>query len=132
MPEDRRRGEGLVPLGCGAAVAVVVYVLVAPFKCTARGICEGLVAFDHTGHWQAIGAALLVGGVVALLVWLALGADSPRHRAARVIATPLLIVAVCVSALSHSALFIVGPLVGVLVLFLMWTQRPHQRGTEKL
>ena len=121
MDTSRGSSGGSVATGFGAAVALVVYVLVAPFKCS-RGTCDGLVAFhyqpDSAGHLQAIGAAVLVGGAAALLLWLVLGPD--RHKAARLVATPLLIAGIGVSVLSHSVLFIVGPLVGGVVLWLMW------------
>ena len=107
--------------------ALVAYVLVAPFKCTDEGTCDGLVAFhyhpDSAGHWQSTAAAALVGGVVALLLWLVLGSEGPRHTVAKVIATPLLLTGMGISVFSQSVLFVLGPLVGGLVLWLMWSPR---------
>ena len=116
----------------GLLVAIVVYVLVAPFTCSVDGTCDGLVAFHYrpasAGHWQAIGAAALVGGVVALLIWLVLGSEGPGHTVAKVVATPLLIAGIGVSVMSQSVLLIVGPLVGGLTLGLMWApQGPKRR-----
>ena len=123
MGENRTTG-GLAALGFGLLVALGVYILVAPFKCGDRGTCDGFVAFHYRpgspGHWQAIGAAALVGSVVALLIWLVLDSERPGHKVARIIATPLLVAGISVSILSQSLLFIVGPFVGGLVLWLMW------------
>ena len=134
MDEDRGSG-GTIALGLGGLVALVVYVLVAPFKCTAEGTCDGLVAFhyppDSGGHWQAVGAAALVGGVAALLLWLVLGSEGPGHKVAKIIATPLLIAGIGVSILSQSVLFVIGPVIGGLVLWLMWgSKRPSSDNTN--
>ena len=119
-----------VATGFGAAVALVVYVLVAPFKCSRGGTCDGLVAFhyqpDSAGHLQAIGAAVLVGGAAALLLWLVLGSDRGGHKAAKVIATPVLLVGIGMSMYSQSILFFLGPVAGPLLLWLMWAPPPWQ------
>ena len=126
MDEDRTTRNGLAALGAGFLTALLVYVLVAPFKCSARGTCDGLVAFtyqpDSAGHWQAIGAAALVGGAAALLIWLAIGSGGPGHKVAKLVATPLLVAGIGVSILSQSLLMFVGPLVGGLVLWFMWAR----------
>lgn len=130
MDEDRGVG-GSIPVIFGIAIAVVVYVLVAPFDCTRGGVCDGLVAFhyqpDSAGHWQALGAATLVGGAAALLLWLVLGSGDPGHEIAKVVATPLLLAGTAVSLLSQSVLLIVGPVAGGLVLWLMWGARGRAR-----
>ena len=116
-------------LVCGLLVAIDVYILVAPFQCHGDGTCDGLVAFHYqphsAGHWQALGAAGLVGAVVALLAWLVLGRRGRVHWMARIIATPLLVAGIGVSLLSQSVLLIAGPLVGAIVLWLMWGWEPH-------
>lgn len=104
----------------GVAAIVATYVAVAPFSCT-DGSCSGWVAFDYregaNGHLQAILTAVAVGAVVALLVRAATG---EQHRSVRLILTVLLIAGIVVCLLSQSVLFIVGPLVGGLVLWSMW------------
>lgn len=57
---------------------------------------------------------------MALLIWLVFGSEGPGHRVAKAIATPFLIAGIGVSVLSQSVLLIIGPLVGGLVLWLMW------------
>jgi glycerol uptake facilitator-like aquaporin len=132
VDEDRRRG-GVIARALGGLAAVVVYLLVAPFECTDDGTCEGLVAFryppDSAGHWQAIGAAALVGGLVALLLWLVLGPEGRGHTVAKIVATPLLLAGIGISVLSQSALLVVGPVVGGLVLWLMW--RPARKRSDR-
>ena len=127
MHADRNGRGGLAALVFGFFVAAAVYILVAPFKCSGDGTCAGLVAFqyrpDSVGHWQAIGAGALVGGVVGLLIWLVLGSEGLGHKVARALATPLLIAGIGVSIVSQSILLLIGPIVGGLVLWLMWGSR---------
>ena len=112
----------------GACVAVVIYVIVAPSRCLGR-TCDGLVAFhyppDSAGHWEAVGAAAVLGSAAALLMWLVIDSEGPAHTWAKIVATPLLIAGMATSLLSQSVLFILGPVIACLVLWFMW--KPKKR-----
>ena len=128
MDRDRPGDRTSLVTGFGVVLGVVVYVLVAPFRCSSGGTCDGLVAFHYQpgspGHWQAIGAAALVGGTGALLLWLVVGSDTRGHKLSKLLMTPLLLVGIGVSVLSQSLLFVAGPLLGGIVLWLMWFPPP--------
>jgi hypothetical protein len=114
---------GWVSVSIGTALAIVVYVLVAPFRCDVSGVCHGLVAFDYApdsaGHWQALGAGALVGSTATVLVFAVL-AEGHSRIVLRVVLTPLLVAALVVSLLSHSALIIIGPVITGFVLWGLW------------
>lgn len=131
MSVDLERGVGGLCASLGAGAGLVTCVLVAPFRCAASGVCSGLVAFDYqadsAGHWQAIGAAAIVGVTVALLLFAVL-AEGRSQIAMRVMLTPLLLTAIVISALSQSVLILLGPTVGSLVLWRLWSGQPRPRG----
>lgn len=133
MDEARGNGAAVIATIAGFVIGLLTYLLVAPFSCDRDGSCHGLVAFNYepgsAGHWQALGAGALVGAVVAMLLWLAMAAGRV-HSIARMIATPLLVVGVGISLLSQSVLFVLGPLVGGLVLWLMWSSGGRSRHAE--
>lgn len=131
MNVERERGIGVLCASVGAGLGLVMYALVAPFRCAASGACSGLVAFDYppdsAGHWQAVGAGAIVGATVALFLFAAL-AEGRSKIALRILLTPLLLVAIVISALSQSVLILLGPAVGSLVLWRLWSGQPRSRG----
>ena len=129
--KTERRGVGVVCASVGAGLGLATYVLVAPFRCAASGACSGLVAFDYppdsAGHWQAIGAGPVVGAAVALLLFAAL-AEGRSKIALRILLTLPLLAAIVISAFSQSVLILLGPTVGSLVLWRLWSGQPRARG----
>jgi ABC-type Fe3+-siderophore transport system permease subunit len=121
---------GVLCASVGAGFGLVTYVLVAPFRCAASGACSGLVAFDYPpdspGHWQAVGAGAVVGATVALLLFAAL-AEGRSQIALRIVLTPLLLAAIGISALSQSVLILLGPTVGSLVLWRLWSGQSRSK-----
>ena len=118
-----------VALRSGLVAGLAVYGAVAPFICAPSGSCEGIVAFhyqpDSAGHFQAVGAAVLVGAAVGLLLWTSLGRGGAITRA---VVTVLLIAGSGISLLSQSVLIFLGPLVTGVFLWFMWAPRsPAQR-----
>ena len=111
----------------GALTALAVYVAVAPFQCDAARSCDGLVAFHYpptsAGHWQALGAAAVVGAGVALLLWTSFEREGRVSAVSRVVVTVLLALGAGISLLSQSVLIVVGPLLASVFLWLMWRPR---------
>ena len=113
------------------AVAAATFLGVAPFSCSGNGWCHGFAAFDYgpasPGIWQSFGTAALLGGVVWLLVWLAVSPERTTPLGARAVVSLLLVAGAGISLLSHSLLVVAGPLVAGLFLWLIWTRRPDRR-----
>lgn len=119
MTESNSSSAALsVTVGC--ALGLLVFLAVAPFDCDDNGICHGLLAFDYgrdsQGPWQAVGAGVLGGAVVAILLFATL-AEGKAKSVMRVALTPFLVAGIAVTILSHSILFILGPLICGLVLW---------------
>lgn len=118
-----------------ALVALVVFLAVTPNDCYTRDfslqggerICEGRLAFEYressAGVFQAIGAALLVGSFVGLFTWTIVAPTGTVRSAFRFVLSLLLVLAIPVTALSFTYLFIIGPTLSLLLLWLMWRRR---------
>ena len=85
----RRRGSNEVAkysLVAGMVGGLIAYVLLAPFRCTLRPAlpaseeyykrCSGLIAHDYSvgvsespSHWQAVLTSILVGAIIAVVLW---------------------------------------------------------------
>jgi fructose-specific phosphotransferase system IIC component len=130
MRDEQRRhiSARAVAAVLGSLAVMAVYVSVAPFRCRSDGWCHGLVAFDYeprsAGHWQAVGAAALVGGFVAMLAWVSLPPSGSLKNALRVVVTALLAPLITVSLVSQSIMMVIGPVLGAPILWLMWSSSP--------
>lgn len=113
-------------LVAGSITGVVTYLLVAPFTCRPSGACEGWIAFQYqpnsAGHFQAASAGLLLGACLSALLWLALAPPSRTFAMARLVATPIFIAGAAVSIYSQSVLLVLGPVLSVVMLWLMWSK----------
>lgn len=127
MTHGRAAPSAVVYLAAGLIAGLVTYLLVAPFTCQPSGACEGWVAFqyqpDSAGHLQAAAAGLLLGVSLGALSWLALSPATRTFAVARLVATPIFIAGAVVSIYSQSALLVMGPMLSVVMLWLMWSKR---------
>lgn len=123
MTQTNRSSAG-VSVAVGSSVGLLVFLAVAPFSCDDTGICHGFLAFDYgrdsRGPWQAVSAGVLVGAVVAILLFAVL-AEGTAKNVLRVALTPLLLGGIAITVLSHSILFILGPVFCGLVLSALWS-----------
>lgn len=127
---DARTGAAAVSAGIGLLLGVIVYVLIAPFRCytetygrLTERVCDGIIAFhysaDSTGHWQAIGASAAVAAATALLIWLFIAPEGRSRLVVRVFFGILLLVATPVMLLSHSFLALAAPVSATLGFWLL-------------
>jgi apolipoprotein N-acyltransferase len=128
MLQKLRRPEGTKVASLVAIVAgALVYLAVAPFRCEPDGACSGFVAFDYpigsAAHLRALGAGAIVGLALFLPVWVAVSEPSPLRSALRAVLTVVLIGFIGVSLLSQHVLIVIGPVLGGILLWLMWRDR---------
>lgn len=120
---ESNRSSAAVSVAVGCAIGLLVFLAVAPFDCDDNGICHGFLAFDYSrdsrGPWQAVGAGALVGALSAVVLFAVL-AEGRAKSLMRVVLTPFLLAGIAITVLSHSIMFILGPLVCGLVLWGVW------------
>jgi hypothetical protein len=131
---EGNRSSATVCVAVGCTVGLLVFLAVAPFDCDDNGICHGFLAFDYgrdsRGPWQAIGAGTLVGAVTAILLFAVL-AESKAKSVTRIVLTPVLVAGIGTSVLSQSVLFVIGPVIGGLVLWGLWSGGTRDTGNPE-
>ena len=124
-------GFRVVLLVCvSVAIASAIYLVAAPLDCRPHGYCKSLLGSyrpDPPGHVFALVAGLVIGSLIFLIGWLVFVRDSIWVRNVLVFVVAL---GIGVSLLSQSVLFVIGPALGGLLLWVLLRGTIRRRNPE--